>query len=209
MLNGSFITSFKIVSHLFRPKLCLKQESFQPCTAVMLIKNNDPLKIEKWDFFSRFLFVQGKLANKWRISIKKTLSVSPQTLWLKIWKSLAIVKLFALAQVQKNLHYSKIGEIQLHIKKNSRKAWRWFVPKTVRGSGGGPREILQFLPSYMFGKVFPENWQFNHKLVPSLLLTYHTWKTVLTIQQNIKVRGIQKFKFSNSLVNWGKFESTV
>ena len=56
---------------------------------------------------------------------------------------------------------------------------------------------------------FLENWQFNHKSVPHLLHTYQAWKTVLKIWQNLKVCGIQKFKFSNSLVNWEKFGSTA
>ena len=56
---------------------------------------------------------------------------------------------------------------------------------------------------------FLENWQFNHKSVPHLLHTYQAWKTVLKIRQNLKVCGIQKFKFSNSLVNWEKFGSTA
>ena len=57
---------------------------------------------------------------------------------------------------------------------------------------------------------FLENWQFrNHKLAPPLLLTYQAWKSNLTIWQNMKVSGIQKFQFSNSIVNWQKFGSTA
>ena len=53
---------------------------------------------------------------------------------------------------------------------------------------------------------FLENWQFlNHKLAPSLLLTYQAWKSNLTTWQNMKVSGIWKFPFSNSIVNWQKF----
>ena len=49
---------------------------------------------------------------------------------------------------------------------------------------------------------FLENWHFNHKLAPPLLLAYQARKSILTIWQNMKVKGIQKFLFSNSLVNW-------
>ena len=56
---------------------------------------------------------------------------------------------------------------------------------------------------------FLENWKFNHKLLLPLLLTYRTSKSILTIWQNMKVWGIQKFLFSNSLVNWEKFGSTA
>ena len=56
---------------------------------------------------------------------------------------------------------------------------------------------------------FLENWKFNHKLLLPLLLTYRTSKSILTIWQNMKGRGIQKLLFSNSLVNWEKFGSTA
>ena len=57
---------------------------------------------------------------------------------------------------------------------------------------------------------FLENWEFlNQKLVPPLLLTYQAGKSSLTIWQNMKVSGIQKFQFSNSIVNWQKFGSTA
>ena len=56
---------------------------------------------------------------------------------------------------------------------------------------------------------FFENWQFNYKLAPTLLLTYQAWKSILTIWQNMKVSGTQKLQFSNSLVNWEKSESRV
>ena len=57
---------------------------------------------------------------------------------------------------------------------------------------------------------FLENWQsLNHKLAPPLILTYQAWKSNLTIWQNMKVSGIQKFQFSNSIVNWQKFGSTA
>ena len=42
-----------------------------------------------------------------------------------------------------------------------------------------------------------------------LLDTYQAWKTTLIIWQSMKVSGIQKFQFYNSLVNWDKFGSTV
>ena len=48
---------------------------------------------------------------------------------------------------------------------------------------------------------FLENWEFNHKLTPPLLLIYQAWKSILTIWQNMKVSRIQKFQFCNSLVN--------
>ena len=88
-------------------------------------------------------------------------------------------------------------------------------------------EILQFLPSFNLGNSIPalkltqiccikfmnvsflENWQFNHKLAPPFLHTYQTQKIVLIIRQNIKVSKIQKYQFSNSLVNWEKFGSTA
>ena len=48
---------------------------------------------------------------------------------------------------------------------------------------------------------FFESWKFlNHKLAPPFLLTYQTWKSDLTIWQTMKVSGIQKFQFSNSVV---------
>ena len=51
---------------------------------------------------------------------------------------------------------------------------------------------------------FLEYWQFNHKFALSILHTYYVYKTVLTISQNIKVRGIEKSQFSYSLLNWKK-----
>ena len=55
---------------------------------------------------------------------------------------------------------------------------------------------------------FLENWQFlNHKLALPLLLIYEAWKSNLTIWQNMRVSRIQKFQFSNSIVNWQKFGS--
>ena len=56
---------------------------------------------------------------------------------------------------------------------------------------------------------FLENWEFNHKLTPPLLLTYQVWRSILTIWKNMKVSRIQKFQFSNSLVTWQKFGSTL
>ena len=57
---------------------------------------------------------------------------------------------------------------------------------------------------------FLENWQsLNLKLAPPLLLTYQAWKSNLTIWQNMKVSGIQKFQFSSSTVSWQKFQSTA
>ena len=41
--------------------------------------------------------------------------------------------------------------------------------------------------------LFLENWQFNHKL--TLLHTYQAWKIVLTIWQNMKVSGTQKYQY--------------
>ena len=49
-----------------------------------------------------------------------------------------------------------------------------------------------------------QNWQFNHKLAPPVLHTFQAWKSVFTICQNMKVSGIQKLQFSNSLVNFDK-----
>ena len=79
-----------------------------------------------------------------------------------------------------------------------------------------PSQILQLLLKVtqiccikMNISVF-QNWQFNHKLLPSpLLLTYQTWKNILTIWWNMKVSRIQKFQFSNPLVNWEKSGSTA
>ena len=51
---------------------------------------------------------------------------------------------------------------------------------------------------------FFENWKFNHKLPPPLLHTYQACKTVLTIQQNMKIIKTQKYQLFNSLVNWGR-----
>ena len=57
---------------------------------------------------------------------------------------------------------------------------------------------------------FLENCQFNHKFSShSPTHTKQAWNTVLTIWQNMKVSRIQKFQFSNSLVNWEKFGSTA
>ena len=50
---------------------------------------------------------------------------------------------------------------------------------------------------------FLENWKFlKHKLAPPLLLIYQAWKSNLKFWQNMKVSRIQKFQFSNSIVNW-------
>ena len=57
---------------------------------------------------------------------------------------------------------------------------------------------------------FLENWQFlNHKLAPPILLKYQAWKSNPTMWQNMKVNGIEKFQFFNSIVNWQKFGSTA
>ena len=54
-----------------------------------------------------------------------------------------------------------------------------------------------------------ENWQFSHKSVPlSLLQICCVWKNILTIQQNMKLRGLQKSLFLNYLVNWKKLKKT-
>ena len=44
---------------------------------------------------------------------------------------------------------------------------------------------------------FLENCHFNHILASPLLLTYQAWKSILTIPQNMNVRGIQIFLLSN------------
>ena len=62
-------------------------------------------------------------------------------------------------------------------------------------------KLTQICCINIYDIAFPENWQFNHKLAPPFLHTYQAWKTVLTIRQNVKVNGTQKYQFSNSLVN--------
>ena len=85
-------------------------------------------------------------------------------------------------------------------------------------------KFCNFYPHLTLGTIFPvlkltqifcinmnisflENWQFlNHKLAPSLLLTYQGLQNNLTIWQNMKV----EFKNFNltTLLNWQKFGST-
>ena len=68
-------------------------------------------------------------------------------------------------------------------------------------------KLPQIVAQTFMNISFLENWQFNHKL--TLLHTYQAWKIALTIWQNIKVSGTQKYQFFNSLVNWEKFGSTA
>ena len=93
-----------------------------------------------------------------------------------------------------------------------------FVWQNLWGVWGRPQENLKFLPSFKLGSSISNTkltqnccinmWIFlflktdnNHKFTPPLLHTNHAWKTILTIWQNMKVRGIQKSQFSNSFVN--------
>ena len=81
--------------------------------------------------------------------------------------------------------------------------------------GSASEEFCKFQPHLNLANVFPaikrtqtccinmnisllENWQFHHKLVPRLL--HMPGKTILTIQQNMKLKAIQKSHFFNSLV---------
>ena len=54
--------------------------------------------------------------------------------------------------------------------------------------------------------IFFKNWQFNHQLAPVLICHMLHWKTFLTISQNTNARRLQKWQFSNCLVNYEKLE---
>ena len=82
---------------------------------------------------------------------------------------------------------------------NASKAWKQWFHKTAT------KLIWVVMNMNIF---FLENWQFSHKLAPHLLHTYRAWKSVLTIWQNMKSRGLQKSQFPDSLVNWEKSGST-
>ena len=92
----------------------------------------------------------------------------------------------------------------------------WFVPycKLLVGLGTGSTATWKFCNLYQhlcFETIFPnlkmtencylqyifflENWQFNHRLTPPLLCHMLYWKTILTIWQNMKARGLQKSQF--------------
>ena len=112
------------------------------------------------------------------------------------------------------------GKYYWTFKKNGKQVW--FLPKLAADLRVSLRDISQFLALFKLEIEFTalkliqnccinmtvslfENWLFHHKLA-SLLL--HMPER-LTIWQNIKLRMIQKFQFSNFSVNWEKFEGTT